>query len=96
MRLRVTMDAGSCFTVNVGAGGICTEQMRVLPAGTVVAGSIILDGREAPFAGRVAWARSGDSRLNQLGRMGVTFGRIDPAFARGLEARALLSVPVRM
>jgi hypothetical protein len=87
LRLRVTTTAGSFFTVNVSPGGVCTEQMRVLAAGTQVAGSIHLDGQNVPFTGRVAWARSGDSRLNQLGRMGVTFGHVDAGLASGLEAR---------
>jgi hypothetical protein len=92
LRLRVTTTAGSFFTVNVSPGGLCIEQMRVLAACTQVAGSIHLDGQNVPFTGRVAWARSGDSRLNQLGRMGVTFGHVDVGLARGLEARDARSV----
>jgi hypothetical protein len=92
LRLRVTTTAGSFFTVNVSPGGLCIEQMRVLAACTQVAGSIHLDGENVPFTGQVAWARSGDSRLNQLGRMGVTFGHVDVGLARGLEARDARSV----
>jgi hypothetical protein len=92
LRLRVTTTAGSFFTVNVSPGGLCTEQMRVLAAGTLFVGSIHLDGQNVPFTGRVAWARSGDSRLNQLGRMGVTFGHVDVGFAQGLMARDARSV----
>jgi hypothetical protein len=95
LRLRVTTEAGSTFTVNLNAEGICIEQLRVLRVGTQVAGSIHLDGQDSPFAGWVAWAASGDSRLNQLGRMGVCFARIAPEFAQGLaarDARAALAV----
>jgi hypothetical protein len=92
LRLRVTTTAGSFFTVNVSPGGVCTEQMRVLTAGTQVAGSIHIDGQNVPFTGRVAWARAGDSRLNQLGRMGLTFGHIDAGLVQGLEARDARSV----
>jgi hypothetical protein len=87
MRLRVTTSTGSLFTVNVSPGGVCTEQMRVPAAGSQVEGSIHLDGQNVPFTGRVAWAHSGDSRLNQLGRMGVAFGHVDAGLARCLEAR---------
>jgi hypothetical protein len=87
LRLRVNTNLGNLFTVNVSAGGACTEQMRVLPVGTQVDGHIHLDGRESPFTGRVTWVRSGDFRLNQQGRMGVCFERIDPGFVQGLAAR---------
>jgi hypothetical protein len=49
-------------------------------------GLIHLDGRDAPFSGRVAWARPGDPRMNLMGRMGVRFLEIDPEFARSLAA----------
>ena len=75
------------FTVNVSAGGVCAEIMRVLPVGTDVEGIIYLDGLGSSFAARIAWAHPGDFRLNQLGQMGLRFLRIDPAFERGLTAR---------
>jgi hypothetical protein len=87
MRLRVTTKHGSSFTVNVSAGGVCTEQMRVLAVGTPLDGHVFIEGLDAPFVGRVAWARSGDSRLGQLGQMGICFERIDPGFARSLSER---------
>lgn len=87
MRARVTTARGSWFTVNVGTGGFCAELMRALPVGGHVEGLIHLKGRDVSFAGRVAWATDGDSRLNHLGRMGVCFVRIDPDLARDLEVR---------
>ena len=87
IRLRVSTGRGSSFTVNVCAGGYCTEQMRVLPVGTPVEGHVYLDDGGATFVGRVAWSQAGDSRLNQLGRMGVRFDRVEPQFVRGLAAR---------
>jgi hypothetical protein len=87
IRLRLRSGQGVAFTVDVGEGGICTEQMRVPPVGTPIEGHIYLDGGDASFAGRVVWTRAGDFRLNQLGRMGVRFDRVDPLFARGLAAR---------
>jgi hypothetical protein len=88
LRLRVTTTRGSSFTVNVGHGGVCTEQMRVLPVGTWVEGHISVDGRDAPFSGRVAWALAGDYRLGLLGRMGVRFDRVGSELAQGLASRA--------
>jgi len=87
MRLRVTTSRGSSFTVNVGAKGVCTEQLRVLPVGTLVEGHVFIGGRGAAFSGRVAWAFSGDARLNQLGRMGLHFDRVDAGYGRGLLER---------
>ncbi len=84
VRLLVATSRGSSLTINVGAGGFCTGLMRVLPAGSNVEGTIHLDGREGNFAGRVAWSKPGDPRLNVMGRMGVRFEKIDPAFAQNL------------
>jgi len=67
------MGAASGFTVDVSAGGFCAELMRVFPKGTAVKGTLLVDGEEFPFSGRVAWAKQGDFRLNMRGRMGVTF-----------------------
>jgi hypothetical protein len=86
LRVRVTTSRGSSFTVNVSTGGFCTELMRVLSVGDHLEGLIHLGGRDASFAGRVAWAREGDARLNLRGRMGVCFVQIDPLLARGLAA----------
>ena len=84
----MTTSRGSSFTVNVGHGGVCTEQMRVLLVGTWVEGHISFDGRDAAFSGRVAWALAGDPRLGQLGRMGVRFDRVGSELAQGLANRA--------
>jgi hypothetical protein len=89
----VTTSHGSSFTVNVGHGGVCTEQMRVLPVGTRVEGHISMDGRDAAFAGSVAWTLTGDSRLGQLGRMGVRFVRVGSELAQGLTTRAARLAP---
>lgn len=84
MRIRVTTSLGTWFTVNLGRGGFCAELMRALPVGGSVEGLIHLKGCDLSFAGRVAWAVRGDSRLNYRGRMGVCFLRIDPVLARSL------------
>lgn len=84
VRLLVATSRGSSLTVNVSAGGFCTGLMRVLPVGSNVEGTLHLDGRSETFAGRVAWSKPGDARLNVMGRMGVRFEKIDPAFAQSL------------
>jgi hypothetical protein len=84
LRIRVTTSRGSWFTVNVSTGGFCAELMRALPVGGHLEGLIHLRGRDVSFAGRVAWATDGDSRLNHRGRMGVCFVQVDPELARDL------------
>lgn len=91
MRLRVATARGGAFTVNVSLGGYCTEQLRVLRVGTLLEGTISLQGHDLPFVGRVAWTLPGEHRLNQLGRMGVQFERIGPGFSQRLELCAARS-----
>lgn len=86
MRLRVVMNGGSSFAINLGPGGFCTEMMRVLPIGTPVEGMIFFEGRDRLFAGRVAWARPGDFRMSLMGRMGVKFIEVDPELEKSLAA----------
>jgi hypothetical protein len=87
-RLRVAVGQSPSFTIDISAGGFCAELMRVLPAGTPVEGSIEVKGSKVRFAGRVAWAKAGDSRLNLRGRMGVCFTHIAKDFARLVEPPA--------
>jgi hypothetical protein len=79
-RLRVTLRQGPCFTVDVSAGGFCTELLRALPPGTPVEGKIQVRGADVPFTGRVVWARPGDPYLGLRARMGVLFTRLAPGF----------------
>jgi len=87
-RLRVAL-AGHppFFTVDVGAGGFCVELMRALPPGTPVEGSIQVGVAEVPFAGRVAWAKAGDPRMNLRSRMGVCFLRVSEGFGELVQVR---------
>ncbi len=95
VRLRVTTSRGSSFTINVSAVGLCAELMRVLPMGTLVEGLIHLDSRDVSYVGRVSW-RAGDSRLNQLGRMGVCFPPVDSQCEHRLAAPEVPSMPAGM
>jgi hypothetical protein len=73
------------FTLDVSAGGFCTESMRVLMPGTPVEGSIEGNGKRVSFAGRVAWNVPGDSALNVRGRMGIAFQKIIPEMSELLS-----------
>lgn len=88
LRLRVTSGSSTSFVVNACRGGVCIEQLRVLPVGARIEGSIWLDGGDLPFAGHVVWATTGEHRLNQTGRMGVRFESIAPGFGPGLDRHA--------
>ena len=68
------------FTVDVSAGGFCTESMRVLMPGTPVQGTIESLGKKVVFRGRVAWNTPGDASLNLRGRMGIAFAKVGPEF----------------
>lgn len=83
-RCKVTIAGSSTFTSDVSATGFCVELMRVLPAGSVISGTISLKGQEFSFEGKVAWAKAGDMRLNMRGKMGVAFTRIPESFRPAL------------
>ena len=85
-RLKVTLERGVSFTVDVGAGGFCTEILRVLPPGSRVSGTIQVPSIDVPFTGLVAWAKPGDAWLGLRGRMGIVFTDVPPAAARALAA----------
>ncbi len=68
------------FTADVSEDGFCAELMHVLTPGSQVNGTLSLGPNEYPFVGKVAWARAGDARLGQRGRMGVHFETIDDRF----------------
>ena len=74
------------MTINVSAGGNCAGPMRVLPVGTHLEDLIFLGRRDASLSGQATWARPDDSSLNLMGKIGVRFVEIDPAFARSLDA----------
>jgi hypothetical protein len=82
-RFKVVLGHAPCFTIDVGAGGFCTELLLV--PGTAVEGSISAKGTEFAFAGRVAWAKPGDARMGLRGRMGVCFTQVSPDFLHLVE-----------
>jgi len=76
------------FTLDLSAGGFCTEAMRVLAPGTVVQGSIEGNGKRVSFSGRVAWNVPGDASLNVRGKMGIAFAQVGPEISGLLSNRA--------
>jgi hypothetical protein len=87
-RLKVRVGATQFFTVDVGAGGLCAELLRVLAPGTLVEGAVEVGTREAPFTGRVVWARAGDAHLGLRGRMGILFTCAPPGLLEHAGVRA--------
>jgi hypothetical protein len=90
-RVKVMLGRSASFTLDVSVGGFCTESMRVLPKGTAVKGSILVNGAEVPFAGRVAWARPGNAQLNVRGKMGVSFAEVARDFIQMIESSVVQS-----
>ncbi|MBX5480778.1 MAG: PilZ domain-containing protein [Myxococcaceae bacterium] len=93
-RLKISL-GGLCpaFTADVSPGGFAAETMQPRKPGTMVHGSITLEGREFDFTGEVSWARAGDPRLSIRGRFGVRFTGIDPEFYELFRATFGPSVP---
>lgn len=85
-RLRVALGKVALFTADVGPGGFSAEMMHVLPPGTNVSGSISLGAHEFPFTGQVVWAKAGEPRLTQRGRIGVKFTGIENRFFTAFSA----------
>jgi hypothetical protein len=79
----------SSFTADVGGGGFCVQLMRVLPVASPLEGSILVEGRELPFAGRVAWVRPGEPHLGLPGRMGVHITRVPQDYRHLLDSLGL-------
>ena len=75
-RLKVVVADATSFTVDISRGGFSNESMRVLPAGTLVRGTLHAGAKQIPFSGRVAWSKSGNLRVNVRGRMGIAFDEI--------------------
>lgn len=75
-RLRVTVGLSPAFTSDISPGGFCIETMKTQKPGTGIAGKIRVGELDVEFSGTVAWARAGDLRMNQRGRMGVRLTQV--------------------
>jgi hypothetical protein len=87
-RFKVVLPHSAAFTVDIGVSGFCTQVLRVLTPGSLVEGTIQVNGTDIPFAGRVAWAKPGDPRLSIPGRMGLLLTRTSREYTNLLAAAA--------
>jgi hypothetical protein len=76
-RFKVSVGRTVSFTIDVGAGGFCAQLLRVMPPGSAVEGTIVVDGQPLPYAGRVVWATAGEPHMGLHGRMGVSFTSVE-------------------
>lgn len=76
-RFKVTLSQGAAFTVDVCGGGFCALMLRAIPPGTPVEGTILVDGQDLRYKGRVIWAKAGDVHLGVRSRVGVGFASVD-------------------
>jgi len=76
LRFRVVLGPSSSFTVDVSAGGFCTEPVRALRRGEEVDGFVLVNGAGVAFSGRVVWVKRNGRDALAPARMGVRFTRV--------------------
>jgi hypothetical protein len=78
------------LTADVSRGGFQAELPQVFLPGSQVHGYFLVEDREVPFKGTVAWAEPGNPQLSVWSRMGVAFDEVpeglEPVFTQ-LDAR---------
>lgn len=87
-RFKVGLEGSPTFTIDVSTGGFCIEMMRTPPLGSVVKGSMSVNGIEHQFVGTVAWVKQGDPRMNIRGRIGVRFTEVGEDLKKSIDADA--------
>jgi len=85
-RVRVTIGGAPAFTQNLGEGGFAAEIMRTYAPGTEIQGTLQLGGIDVAYAGRVAWVKPGDPRVQLRGRVGVRFTALSQEALRQIRA----------
>lgn len=94
-RLKISLQGcGPVFSSDLSAGGFCVEVMRPPKRGTVVQGTLELDGRAFAFTGEVRWAEEGDLRVLKRGKMGVRFTGIANEFYQVFLSNTRGEVPI--
>ncbi len=73
-------------TADVSATGLCAELPQVFLPGSMVDGTLKLEGRDYPFIGTVAWAEPGNPMLSVNSRVGVHFLQISEEFVTAFRS----------
>jgi hypothetical protein len=63
------------ITADVSRGGFQAEMPQVFVPGSTVHGYFLLDEKEVPFEGKVAWAQAGNPQLSVYSKFGVRFAQ---------------------
>jgi len=74
--LRLPLSLGRklpALTADVSRGGFCAELPQVFLPGAQVDGYFLLDDKEVPFRGWVAWAIPGNPMASVFSQIGVRF-----------------------
>jgi PilZ domain-containing protein len=85
-RVKVSIGTSTLFTVDLSAGGFQAESVHVLAPGSQVSGTLEHSSGRYAFAGVVAWAKAGDSRMGIRGHVGVRFLSVDSGYYDLLSA----------
>lgn len=67
------------LSADVSRGGFQAELPQVFLPGSRVHGFFLVDDREVPFRGTVAWAEAGNPQLSITSRIGVAFDSLPDA-----------------
>ena len=84
-RLKVFLAGKLSFTSDISASGFALELAHALAPGSMVHGTLALDGKELPFTGQVAWWAPGDTRVQERARAGLMLTGIDSAYFMALR-----------
>ncbi len=87
--LRLPLSLGRklpALTADVSRGGFSAELPQVFLPGSQVDGYFLLDDKEVPFRGLVAWAVPGNPMASVFSQMGVRFTEI-PEGLKGVFAK---------
>jgi len=79
------------YSGNISSNGLMLRALRVFEPGTVLELEVLIDEKSYRVKGKVRWAREGDVRLLQTGRVGMGIKFVAPP-AEFLEAVKAMDV----
>jgi PilZ domain-containing protein len=79
------------YSGNISSNGLMLRALRVFEPGTVLELEVLIDEKSYRVKGKVRWAREGDVRLLQTGRVGMGIRFVAPP-AEFLEAVKAMDV----